>query len=126
MTSISQNNRYLPRELNTKYYAVKLYRTGTSVRFVCRRDKISKSSLMRWNKKFDSTKKSLIDKSHKPIRIHPIDSLLNELKIKHQLIRSITPRHNGKVEWSHRNNQNRFYNFLLFYSYEDLKKWKHT
>lgn len=41
MTSISQSNRYLPHELNTKYYAVKLYRTGTSVHFVCRRYKIS-------------------------------------------------------------------------------------
>ena len=71
MTSISQNNRYLPHELNAKYYAVKLYRTGTSVHFVCRRYKISKSSLIRWNKKFDGTKQSLIDKSHKPIKKHP-------------------------------------------------------
>ena len=282
MTIIPQNNRYLPHELNTKYYAVKLYRTGTSVHFVCRRYKISKSSLMRWNKKFDGTKQSLIDKSHKPIkkhpnahsdeeikwindyirrnpnislcelygklrvdkgysrhaaslfrvmrkmgiyvskeskkkyiskpyntptnigikwqmdvkyvpkycyvgtdnqkfyqytmideasrerfiypykeqssfstidfvkraivyfryqpkiiqtdngseftytketaRIHPLDNLLNQLQITHQLIRPRTPRHNGKVERSHRNDQNRFYNFLSFYSYEDLKK----
>ena len=28
---------------------------------------------------------------------------------------------NGKVERSHRNDQNRFYNYLKFYSYEDLK-----
>ena len=282
MSSIPQNNRYLPHELNTKYYAVKLYRTGVSVHFVCRRYKISKSSLMRWNKKYDDTKESLIDKSHKPInkhpkahtdeelkwindcmkrnpnislcelygklrvekgysrhaaslfrvmrklgiyankenkkkyipkpydtptnigvkwqmdvkyipktcyvgtdgqkfyqytvideasrerfiypykeqssystidfvkraivyfgykpqiiqtdngaefthiketeRIHPLDNLLNDLGIKHQLIRPRTPRHNGKVERSHRNDQNRFYNFLSFYSYEDLMK----
>ena len=54
-------------------------------------------------------------------RIHPLDNLLNELQITHQLIRPRTPRHNGKVERSHRNDQNRFYNFLSFYSYEDLK-----
>jgi len=258
MTIIPQNNRYLPHELNTKYYAIKLYRTGTSVRFVCRRYKITKSLLMRRNKKYDDTKESLIDKSHKPIskhsknhtdeelkwindymkrnpnislcelfgklrtekrysrhatslfrvmrklsiytnkenkkkyipktcyvgtdgqkfyqytvideasrerfiypykeqssystidfvkraivyfgykpqiiqtdngtefthtketeRIHPLDNLLIKLKIKHQLIRPRTPRHNGKVERSHRNDQNRFYNFLSFYSYED-------
>ena len=71
MSSIPQNNRYLPHELNTKFYAVKLYRTGTSISFVCRRYKISKSSLMRWNKKFDGTKDSLIDKSHKPLSPHP-------------------------------------------------------
>lgn len=54
-------------------------------------------------------------------RIHPLDVLLNELNITHQLIRPRTPRHNGKVERSHRNDQNRFYNYLKFYSYEDLK-----
>ena len=52
MTSISQSSRYLPHELNIKYYAVKLYRTGTSVHFVYKRYKISKSSLMRLNKIF--------------------------------------------------------------------------
>ena len=281
MSSIPQNNRYLPHELNTKFYAVKLYRTGTSISFVCRRYKISKSSLMRWNKKFDGTKESLIDKSHKPLtphpkahtqqeikwirdyirrtpnislcelygrlrtdkgysrhaaslfrvmrkmgiyvnketkskytpkpydtptdigikwqmdvkyvpkycytgtdgekfyqytmideasrerfiypykeqssystidfvkravvyfgykpqiiqtdngqeftytmetnRTHPLDALLNELNITHQLIRPRTPRHNGKIERSHRNDQNRFYSYLKFYSYDDLK-----
>ena len=281
MTSITQNQRYLPHELNTKYYATKLYRNGYPISFVCRRYKISKSSLMRWNRKFDGTKESLMDKSHKPLtphpnthteleikwikdfiirnphismselygklrtekgysrtapslfrvlrklgfyvnkekhekyvpkkydtptdigikwqmdvkyvptecysgttpdkfyqytiideasrerfiypykeqssfstidfvkrailyfgyqpkiiqtdngqeftytmktnRIHPLDVLLNELNITHQLIRPRTPRHNGKVERSHRNDQNRFYNYLKFYSYEDLK-----
>lgn len=54
-------------------------------------------------------------------RIHPLDVFLNELNITHQLIRPRTPRHNGKVERSHRNDQNRFYNILSFYSYDDLK-----
>ena len=281
MTSITQNQRYIPHELNTKYYATKLYRSGYPVSFVCRRYKISKSSLMRWNRKFDGTKESLRDKSHRPLsphpnshteleikwikdlirrnphismcelygklrtekgysrsapalfrvlrklnfyvdkekhkkyipkkydtpndigvkwqmdvkyvpkecysgttpdkfyqytiideatrerfiypykeqssystvdfvkraiiyfgyqpkiiqtdngqefthtmktnRIHPLDALLNELSITHQLIRPRTPRHNGKVERSHRNDQNRFYNYLKFYSYDDLK-----
>ena len=30
---------------------------------------------------------------------------LKELNIKHKLIKSYTPRHNGKVERSHRKNQ---------------------
>lgn len=282
MTSISQTNRYIPHDLNTKFYSVKLYRNGYSISFVCRRYKISKRSLMRWNKRFDGTKESLIDKSHKPHsnhpnahtdqeikwikdylrrnphismcelygklrtekaysrhaaslfrvmrklgiyankekkvkytpkpydtpsnigikwqmdvkyvpkycysgkddekfyqytvideatrerfiypykeqssystvdfvkraivyfgyqpliiqtdngqeftytsktdRIHPLDVLCNNLGINHQLIRPRTPRHNGKVERSHRNDQNRFYNYLSFYSYEDLIK----
>lgn len=281
MTSISQKQRYIPHELNTKFYATKLYRNGYSISFVCRRYKISKSSLIRWNKKFDGTKESLIDKSHKPLTphpnahteleikwikdlirrnphismselygklrteygylrtapslfrvlrklgfyvdkekhnkyipkkydtptdigikwqmdvkyvpkycysgttpdkfyqytiideasrerfiypykeqssystvdfvkraiiyfgykpkiiqtdngfefthhketkiIHPFDLLCASLNIEHKLIRPRTPRHNGKVERSHRNDQNRFYNYLKFYSYDDLK-----
>ena len=280
MTSISQKQRYIPHELNTKFYATKLYRSGYPISFVCRRYKISKSSLMRWNRKFDGSKESLMDKSHKPLtphpnahteqelkwikdlirrnphismcelygklrtergysrsapslfrvlrklnfyinkekhqkyipkkydtptdigikwqmdvkyvpkdcysgsnpdkfyqytiideasrerfiypykeqssystvdfvkraiayfgyqpkiiqtdngsefthtkrtnKIHPLDALLNGLSITHQLIRPRTPRHNGKVERSHRNDQNRFYNYLKFYSYDDL------
>lgn len=54
-------------------------------------------------------------------RIHPFDVLCQKLGIQHQKIRPRTPRHNGKVERSHRTDQERFYNFLSFYSYEDLK-----
>jgi transposase InsO family protein len=53
-------------------------------------------------------------------RTHPVDALLNSLKIHHQLIKPRTPRHNGKVERSHRNDQQRFYSYLKFYSYQDL------
>lgn len=281
MTSITQTQRYIPHELNTKFYAVNLYRHGYPVSFVCRRYKISKSSLMRWNKKFDGSKESLINKSHRPLtphpnahtelelkwikdlirrnphismselygklrsergysrtapslfrvlrklgfyvnkekhekyipkkydtptdigikwqmdvkyvptecysgttpdrfyqytvideasrerfiypykeqstystidfvkraivyfgykpkiiqtdngqeftytmktdKVHPLDILCISLDIEHKLIRPRTPRHNGKVERSHRNDQNRFYNYLRFYSYDDLK-----
>ena len=54
-------------------------------------------------------------------RIHPMDKLCDQLHIHHKLIRPRTPWHNGKVERSHRNDQERFYNFLKFYSYDDLK-----
>ena len=278
MYSIS---RY-PHDLNTKFYAVSLYRNGNPISFICRRYKCSKASLMRWNKKFDGTKDSLIDKCHRPLsphpnahteeeltwiknyirrnpnislcelygklrtengysrhacslfriirklklnvekekhnkytpkhyetpkdigikwqmdvkvipkdcyvgqmpdkfyqytvidevsrerfiypykeqssystidfikraivyfgykpemiqtdngqeftytmktdRIHPVDVLLNDLNINHKLIRPRTPRHNGKVERSHRNDQQRFYSYLKFYSYDDLLK----
>jgi len=282
MTSISHSSRYFPHDLNTKFYAVKLYRQTRSINHVCRRYKISKSSLMRWNKQYNGTKESLIAKSHRPHtphpnahseeelkwirnylrrnpnismcelygklraergysrhacslfrvmrklgyyvqkeehkkheskpydtptklgvkwqmdvkyvpnkcysgkdgqkfyqytvideasrerfiypykeqssystvdflkraiayfgykpeivqtdngtefthtsktdRIHPLDTLCNQLEIKHKLIRPRTPKHNGKVERSHRNDQQRFYQFLSFYSYDDLLK----
>lgn len=280
MTSIPHNIRYIPHEINTKYYATKLFKSGYSSTLVCRRYKISKSSLMRWSKRFDGSKESLVDRSHKPHskhpnahtdielkwindymkrnpnitlpelygklrtdkgysrhacslfrvmrkmgfytntvrhkkyipkhydtpkqigikwqldvkyvprdcyvdykpdkfyqytvideasrerfiypykeqssystidfikraivyfgyspliiqtdnglefthskktnKIHPFDNLCNQLNIEHKLIRPRTPRHNGKVERSHRNDQQRFYSFLKFYSYDDL------
>ena len=55
-------------------------------------------------------------------RIHPLDVLCNKENIEHKLIKPRTPRHNGKVERSHRNDQQRFYQFLKFYSYDDLLK----
>ena len=283
MSSIAQNKRYLPHEISTKINAVKLYRQTKDVGFVCRRYHISKASLMRWNKKYDGTRESLENKSHRPHtqhpnahteeeltwirnyhrrnpnisicemygklrqekaytrhpgslyrvfvrlgymtktestkekskhlghydtpeelgkkwqmdvkyvpkvcyvgtdgekfyqytmleeasrerfiyaykeqssfstvdfvqraivyfgyapdeiqtdngsefthitktkRIHPLDLLCEELNIRHKLIRPRTPWHNGKVERSHRNDQERFYNHLSFYSYEDLQ-----
>ena len=71
MNSITHSQRYLPHEVQTRFHAVRLYRSGLSVSFVCRRCKISKSSLLRWNKRFDGTKESLLDKSHRPLTQHP-------------------------------------------------------
>lgn len=71
MTNIPQNLRYLPHTLETRYHAVLTYRNGQSVAFICRRYKVSKASLMRWNKRFDGTKESLKDKSHRPLTPHP-------------------------------------------------------
>ena len=51
---------------------------------------------------------------------HPFDIFCEHYSITHKLIRPRTPWHNGKVERSHRNDQERFYNYLRFYSYKDL------
>ncbi|HJA68799.1 MAG TPA: integrase core domain-containing protein, partial [Firmicutes bacterium] len=40
--------------------------------------------------------------------------------IRHKLIRPYTPRHNGKVERSHREDQKRFYGSRRFYSLADF------
>ena len=58
--------------------------------------------------------------TQKTKRIHIFDKFCSELNIHHKTIRPRTPWHNGKVERSHRNDQERFYNHLKFYSYEDL------
>ena len=51
-----------------------------------------------------------------------MDTLLKKLKIRHYKIRPRTPEHNGKVERSHRNDNERFYSYLKFYSIEDLRE----
>lgn len=43
-----------------------------------------------------------------------------DLGIRHKLIRPYTPRHNGKVERSHREDQRRFYDTHSFYSLADF------
>lgn len=45
-----------------------------------------------------------------------------ELGITHKLIRPYTPRHNGKVERSHREDQKRFYSCHSFFSLADFDK----
>lgn len=50
------------------------------------------------------------------------ETTLQELGIRHKLIRPYTPRHNGKVERSHRKDNQEFYATHSFYSFDDFKK----
>lgn len=47
---------------------------------------------------------------------------LKELGIQHKLIRPYTPRHNGKVERSHRKDNEYFYATHKFYAFDDFAK----
>lgn len=75
MNIINENNekskRYLPHELHIRENAVKTYRNGNSISYVCRKYHISRTSLYRWNKQYNGTKGSLKDKSHRPLSKHP-------------------------------------------------------
>lgn len=51
---------------------------------------------------------------------------LAEYGIRHKQIRPFTPRHNGKVERSHRKDNERFYATHSFYSFEDFSKQLQT
>lgn len=55
-------------------------------------------------------------------KLHALDELCGELNINHKLIMAYTPRHNGKVERSHRTDQESFYNTLTFETYDELKE----
>ncbi len=50
------------------------------------------------------------------------ETVLRDKGIKHKLIRPYTPRHNGKAERNHKEDQKRFYNKATFYSFEDFKR----
>lgn len=64
-------------------------------------------------KSFDERKKG---------KISLFEARLKELEITHKLIRPFTPRHNGKVERSHRKDNEYFYATHKFYSFEDFSK----
>ena len=49
------------------------------------------------------------------------EETLEKLKIKYRQIKPYTPKENGKVERSHRKDQERFYYKKVFYSLEDLR-----
>lgn len=64
-------------------------------------------------KSFDERKKG---------RFSLFEARLKELGIRHKLIRPFTPRHNGKVERSHRKDNEYFYATHKFYSFDDFSK----
>ena len=56
----------------------------------------------------------------KPLTL--FEKTLAQLGIRHKKIRAFTPRHNGKVERSHRKDNEYFYADHKFYSFEDFAK----
>lgn len=59
--------------------------------------------------------------SSKKNRLTLFEKTAADLGIRHKLIRPYTPRHNGKVERSHREDQKRFYSSHNFFSLDDFK-----
>jgi len=55
------------------------------------------------------------------IRLHDFDVLCNNMGIKHYLIDPGKPAQNGKVERSHKTDQQKFYDQSEFQSFEELK-----
>lgn len=61
----------------------------------------------------------LASSHHKPTMF---EKALTKHNITHKLIRPFTPRHNGKVERSHRKDNEYFYATHTFYSFDDFAK----
>ena len=87
---------------------------------------------MRWNKRFDGSIDSIKDKSHRPLSKHPNSHTDTEIYWIKNLIRrnpnislielcaKLKLNKGYKVERSNRNDNERFYSNLSFYSYGDL------
>ena len=112
-----------------KYNALKALRTSDMLT-ICRRYKVSRVTLWRWKCQYDGRIESLEPKFSRKHIHHPNEQTDEEKKnirlclyfgIEHKLIRPRTPRHNGKVERSHRNDNERFYRYLHYYSFDDLQ-----
>lgn len=58
--------------------------------------------------------------TNKKDRLTRFELTAARLGIQHKLIRPYTPRHNGKVERSHREDQKRFYDTHRFFSIADF------
>ncbi len=65
------------------------------------------------------TNRLIAGKKYKPTLF---ENTLAQLGIRHKLIRPYTPRHNGKVERSHRKDNEEFYASHKFYSFADFQQ----
>jgi transposase InsO family protein len=58
---------------------------------------------------------------NEPAHLSLFEQTLAKFGIHHKRIKPYTPRHNGKVERSHREDQKRFYSRAVFYSFSDFR-----
>jgi transposase InsO family protein/transposase-like protein len=59
------------------------------------------------------------------LKIHLVDEFLGTYDIRHYLIKPYTPRHNGKIERSHKTDNDRFYKYNTFIDLQDLNTKLH-
>ena len=74
---------------------------------------VKRQSVHRWLSRYDGTSESLASRSRRPKRSpRSMPREAARLGASHKRIRPGTPRHNGKVERSHRIDQEKFYRTL--------------
>ena len=118
MATITQDMGF---RLSLIKYADKYEVTKAAVKY-----KTNRQYVYRWKRRYNGSIESLRDLSRRPHH-HPNQHTLFQVRleqhgIRHKVIRPYTPRHNGKVERSHRKDNERFYATHRFYSFEDFAK----
>ena len=72
MVIVSQERNYIPIDLGTRLNVCKrIKESHWKISKACSFYHVKRSSVFRWLKKFDGSKESLMDKSHKPKSPHP-------------------------------------------------------
>ena len=90
---MSKNKLYERTWITYGYYNTKnkkykeIFTNCGDIGYVCRKYHISRTSLWRWNKKYDGNKESLEDKSHRPLSKHPTAHTEIEMKWIRDLIK---------------------------------------
>jgi transposase InsO family protein len=69
---------------------------------------------------FEFTKRFM--KTRQDRNLSLFETVQDQKGIRHKLIKPYTPRRNGKVEKSHKEDQKRLYNRDRFFSFEDIRK----
>lgn len=126
------DKRYLPHELKTRYNAVKTYLNSGDISYMCRKYHISRTSLWRWVKRFDGTKESLADKSHRPHSKHPNAHTDKEIENIRNIVRrnpSVTLTeiwYKLKTKYGYTRTPGSLSRVLKRLNYHEISKIKHT
>ena len=105
--------RYLGAFAEHSTYSSKIFLDQLVKHFPFKIHKVQTDNGLEFTKKFSTAKDDNLTLFEKQLKAYGIE---------HQKIRPYTPRHNGKVERSHRKDNEYFYAKSSFYSLEDFKK----
>jgi len=106
--------RYIAAFQEQSTYSSMVFLQQLVDRFPFKIETVQTDNGMEFTKRFGNSKKD-----YDPTLF---EQQLEAYGIKHHKIRPYTPRHNGKVERSHRKDNEQFYAIHTFYSFEDFKK----
>ncbi|MEG0978356.1 MAG: leucine zipper domain-containing protein, partial [Bacilli bacterium] len=72
MNILTQQRNYLPIDLETRYNCcLRKENSGWDTKKILSYYHVRRSSLYRWLSRFDGSKDSLADRSHRPLSVHP-------------------------------------------------------
>lgn len=94
MSILASERNYIPIDIDTRFHACERRVVSSwPIRKILSFYHVKRSSLYRWLKRFDGSKESLIDKTHRPISDHP-------RKLKSEIVKKILDLHRRNPDQS--------------------------